>query len=68
MPGNRNGASFGRMFVLPVAAAGTRQFPAVRFDDLDRVPDLHSTYSVPTFVLNAMAKRGMSEGAGHRKS
>jgi hypothetical protein len=53
VPRNRSGAGLGRVPELPMTAAGARQFPAIRLDHLDDIPDLHSTYSVPSFVSSA---------------
>src|SRR5205823_2728896 len=39
---NSHDPGFGLMMVMPVTASATRDSPAVRFDQFDRLPDLHS--------------------------
>ena len=53
MPGNRSGARLGRVPILAMTTTCSSQFPAIRLDHLDHIPDLHSTYSVPFFVSSA---------------
>jgi hypothetical protein len=51
--GNRYCAGLGRVFVLPVAAASSRQAPAIVLKKSDQLPDFHILLvSVPVRVTS----------------